>query len=130
MGGYCAHFLFDIYRGFSLNGIFFYHFFDGLSALSGSFNGQAYSLRAKLARSPASLSFPASLLFDSPSQKFEIEERPMAKMNLRDYYPFYNTDFIVDIPDEVNDALLEAERLERNYIRHFKSFQYYLVYLS
>ena len=41
----------------------------------------------------------------------------MAKINLRDYYPFYNSDFFVEIPDEIKDALLEAERLENNYIR-------------
>lgn len=41
----------------------------------------------------------------------------MAKINLRDFYPFYNTDLFIDIPDEVEVALLEAERLERNYIR-------------
>lgn len=41
----------------------------------------------------------------------------MAKINLRDFYPFYNTDLFIEIPDEVKSALLEAERLERNYIR-------------
>ena len=46
-----------------------------------------------------------------------MEERLMAKINLRDYYPFYNSDFFVEIPDEIKDALLEAERLENNYIR-------------
>ena len=41
----------------------------------------------------------------------------MAKINLRDFYPFYNSDFFIEIPDEVEMALLEAERLEKNYIR-------------
>lgn len=41
----------------------------------------------------------------------------MAKINLRNFYPFYNTDLFIEIPDEVEAALLEAERLERNYIR-------------
>ncbi|MFD1401379.1 RNA polymerase sigma factor [Robinsoniella peoriensis] len=41
----------------------------------------------------------------------------MVKINLRDYYPFYNSDFFIEIPDEIKDALLEAERLENNYIR-------------
>ncbi|MBE6035861.1 MAG: sigma-70 family RNA polymerase sigma factor [Clostridiales bacterium] len=41
----------------------------------------------------------------------------MAKINLRDFYPFYNTDIFVELPDKVQDALLEAERLEKNYIR-------------
>lgn len=41
----------------------------------------------------------------------------MATINLRDFYPFYNTNFFVEIPDEVNAALIKAERLEQNYIR-------------
>jgi RNA polymerase sigma-70 factor (ECF subfamily) len=41
----------------------------------------------------------------------------MAKINLRDYYPYYNVDLFVDVPDEVAVAMAEAERLERNYIR-------------
>ncbi len=41
----------------------------------------------------------------------------MAKINLRDFCPFYNTDLFIEIPDEVEAALLEAERLERNFIR-------------
>ena len=41
----------------------------------------------------------------------------MTKINLRDYYPFYNADLFIDIPDEVAAVLVEAERLERNYIR-------------
>lgn len=50
----------------------------------------------------------------------------MAKINLRDFYPFYNTDLFIDIPDEVNAALMEAERLERNYIRRrFYNKAYY-----
>lgn len=41
----------------------------------------------------------------------------MTRINLRDYYPFYNVDLFIDIPDEVAATLAEAERLERNYIR-------------
>ena len=41
----------------------------------------------------------------------------MAKINLRDFYPFYHSDLFIEIPDEVETALLEAERLEKNYIR-------------
>ncbi len=41
----------------------------------------------------------------------------MAKINLRDFYPFYNSDLFIEIPDEVETALLEAEHLEKNYIR-------------
>lgn len=50
----------------------------------------------------------------------------MAKINLRDFYPFYNADLFTEIPDEVGSALLEAERLERNYIRRrFYNKAYY-----
>lgn len=50
----------------------------------------------------------------------------MAKINLRDYYPFYKTDFFVDIPNEIETALMEAERLEQNYIRRrFYNKAYY-----
>ena len=31
----------------------------------------------------------------------------MARINLRDYYPFYTVDLFVDIPDEVAAALAE-----------------------
>lgn len=41
----------------------------------------------------------------------------MAKINLRDYYPFYNADLFVDVPDDMAAVLVEAERQERNYIR-------------
>lgn len=55
-----------------------------------------------------------------------MEERLMTKINLRDFYPFYNSDFFVEIPDEVETALLEAERLEKNYIRRrFYNKAYY-----
>lgn len=42
----------------------------------------------------------------------------MIKINLRDYYPFYNADFFIDLqPDEVVDVLREAERQEEAYKR-------------
>jgi len=41
----------------------------------------------------------------------------MAKINLRDFYAFYNSDLFIEIPDEVKTAILESERLEKNYIR-------------
>ena len=47
--------------------------------------------------------------------KIEMDERQMAKINLRDYYPFYNADLFIDTPNEVAAVLSEAERLERNY---------------
>lgn len=41
----------------------------------------------------------------------------MIKINLRDYYPFYNSDIYIDIPDDVVAVLLEAERQEEAYRR-------------
>jgi len=41
----------------------------------------------------------------------------MAIINLRDFYPFYMQDTIIEVSDEVAAALAEAERMERNYIR-------------
>ena len=41
----------------------------------------------------------------------------MKTINLRDYYPFYTQDTLLEVPDEVAGALAEAERLERNYMR-------------
>lgn len=41
----------------------------------------------------------------------------MAKINLRDYYPFYQYDCIIEVPDEVADALRELDRLETAYQR-------------
>ena len=41
----------------------------------------------------------------------------MAKINLRDYYPFYQDDCVIEVPDEVANALLELDRLETAYQR-------------
>ena len=41
----------------------------------------------------------------------------MQTINLRDYYPFYTHDTLLEVSDEVAEALAEAERLERNYMR-------------
>ena len=41
----------------------------------------------------------------------------MKIINLRDYYPFYTQDILLEVPDEVAEALVEAERMERNYMR-------------
>ena len=50
----------------------------------------------------------------------------MAKINLRDYYPFYQYDCIIDIPDEVADDLLELNRLEAAYQRRlYRNKAYY-----
>ena len=49
----------------------------------------------------------------------------MAKINLRDYYPFYQYDSYVDVPDEVADALLELDRIEATYQRRLYRYRSY-----
>ena len=41
----------------------------------------------------------------------------MKTINLRDYYPFYTQDTLLEVSDIVAEALAEAERQERNYLR-------------
>lgn len=41
----------------------------------------------------------------------------MATINLRDFYPSYTADMLVEVPNEVAAMLYEVERLERNYRR-------------
>ena len=42
----------------------------------------------------------------------------MSKVNLRDFYPdFYTTDFVIDVPDELADQLIQWERDEGAYER-------------
>lgn len=47
----------------------------------------------------------------------------MAKINLRDYYPFYSEDIFIDVSDEIVDALLEAERQEKAYRRRMYRYK-------
>ena len=50
----------------------------------------------------------------------------MKKINLRDYYPFYTTDTIVEVPDEVADLLHEYKLNEAAYIlRTYRHKAYY-----
>ena len=50
----------------------------------------------------------------------------MKEINLRDYYPFYTTDVIVEVPDEVSDLLREYALLEEAYrIRTYRHKAYY-----
>lgn len=47
----------------------------------------------------------------------------MAKINLRDYYPFYNEDIFIDVSDEIADVLLKAERQEKAYRRRMYRYK-------
>ena len=53
----------------------------------------------------------------------------MKEINLRDYYPFYTTDMIVEVPDEVADLLYEYKLSEaahflRTYHKAYFSLDY------
>lgn len=50
----------------------------------------------------------------------------MKEINLRDYYPFYTSDVIVEVPDEVADLLREYALLEEAYrIRTYRHRAFY-----
>lgn len=50
----------------------------------------------------------------------------MKEINLRDYYPFYTTDVIVEVPDEVVDLLREYALLEEAY--RIRTYRYKAFY--
>lgn len=52
----------------------------------------------------------------------------MTIINLRDYYPFYNSDLFLEVSDEVAAALTDAKQAERNYLRrvHYNKAHYSL----
>ena len=50
----------------------------------------------------------------------------MKKINLRDYYPYYTQDMIVEVPDEVADILREYKLAEAAYfLRTYRHKAYY-----
>lgn len=44
----------------------------------------------------------------------------MTEINLRDYYPHYKEDKIVEVPDEVAALLKELDRKEESYLRYLR----------
>lgn len=51
----------------------------------------------------------------------------MKKINLRDYYPYYTQDMIVEVPDEVADILREYKLAEAAYfLRTYRHKAYFL----
>ena len=60
-----------------------------------------------------------------PTYKKEIGEKQMKEINLRDYYPYYTKDKIVEVPDEVFVILEDFRRQEESYqrsLRRYKAF--------
>ena len=50
----------------------------------------------------------------------------MKKINLRDYYPYYTQDMIVEVPDEVADILREYKLAEAAYfLRTYRHKAYF-----
>ena len=47
----------------------------------------------------------------------------MKEINLRDYYPYYTTDKIVEVPDEVFAILEDFRRLEESYQRYLRRYK-------
>lgn len=59
-------------------------------------------------------------------EKSRLEDYLMKEINLRDYYPFYTKDKIVEVPDEVAALLREYALLEEAYrIRTYRNKAYY-----
>lgn len=48
----------------------------------------------------------------------------MAKINLRDFYPF-SEDYMIEVPDDVVAELYQSEREEQSYIRHLRRYGAY-----
>lgn len=59
---------------------------------------------------------PSDFDFAYQPKKSKLEELPMKEINLRDYYPFYTQDVIVEVPDEVANLLREYKMAEAAYI--------------
>lgn len=48
-------------------------------------------------------------------------------INLRDFYPYYTCDNLIDVPDEIGAVLLESKREEKNY---WNRLGYHKAYFS
>ncbi len=54
----------------------------------------------------------------------------MKKINLRDYYPYYTQDMIVEVPDEVADILREYKLAEAAYfLRTYRHKAYFTLWI-
>lgn len=69
---------------------------------------------------------PSDFDFAYQLKKSKLEELPMKKINLRDYYPFYTSDVIVEVPDEVALLLREYVLLEEAY--RIRTYRYRAFY--
>jgi RNA polymerase sigma-70 factor (ECF subfamily) len=66
---------------------------------------------------------PSVLVF---LKKFKTEVLKMKTINLRDYYPYYQSDFFLNVEDEIALALKRFDLLEEAYrIRRYRYKAYY-----
>ncbi len=68
---------------------------------------------------------PPLLRFLSIFKNSETEEIKLKTINLRDYYPFYQQDIFLDVPDEVFNIFEEYRKAEQAYqsrIRYHKAY--------
>lgn len=81
--------------------------------------------RANMARSTASVPLPSHSISVAHPPNTEMEEI-MTTINLRDYYPFYTSDYFIDVPDEVAELFKEFDRKEAAYrLRTYRHKAYY-----
>jgi RNA polymerase sigma-70 factor (ECF subfamily) len=66
------------------------------------------------------------LRFDFANKKIETEEIYVTKINLREYYPFQQYDYVIEVPDEIAEVMNESERTESAYQRRlYRNKAYY-----
>ena len=70
--------------------------------------------------------FTYELITDLVWKTSKLEEITMKKINLRDYYPYYTQDMIVEVPDEVALLLREYMLLEEAY--RIRTYRYKAFY--
>ena len=69
---------------------------------------------------------PSDFDYAYQPKKSKLEELPMKEINLRDYYPFYTQDVIVEVPDEVADLLREYKLSEAaHFLRTYRHKAYF-----
>lgn len=52
-----------------------------------------------------------------------MEDLPMTIINLRDVYPFYHTDLLVEVSEDVVEAMIAATRREASSRRHMYRYK-------
>lgn len=81
--------------------------------------------RASMARSTAPVPISTTSISVTHLPTTEMEET-MTTINLRDYYPFYTSDYFIDVPDEVAELFKEFDRKEAAY--HLRTYRHKAYY--